>query len=209
VGERVKRSSGIGSGLLVGASGSSLLLGTNGSGLLAVVGGLLIAGLISVPILLALGIGVMTTSRQRRLAKAALTSSVANNTGGQECSNKGCGLRLNLLGLQRCASCVHVPLAQITFSLIDALGILPLALGRSKTTKLVPSAPFLRLLEKDPKARIHCAAGARQRLAALCLRYALPTIVSGQAVSSTPHVTARLHVTAARARRLQTYSLRG
>lgn len=40
-------------------------------------------GPVTVPILLALGIGVMTTSRQRRLAKAALTSSVANNTGGQ------------------------------------------------------------------------------------------------------------------------------
>ncbi len=38
-------------------------------------------GPVTVPILLALGIGVMTTSRQRRRAKAALTSSVANNTG--------------------------------------------------------------------------------------------------------------------------------
>lgn len=52
----------------------------------------------------------------------------------------------------------------ITFSLIDALGILPLALGRSKTTKLVPSAPFLRLLEKDPKAFDVLYAAAFQKL---------------------------------------------
>lgn len=41
----------------------------------------------------------------------------------------------------------------ITFMLIDALGILPVALGRSKNAQLVPCGPFLRILQHEKKAR--------------------------------------------------------
>lgn len=41
----------------------------------------------------------------------------------------------------------------ITYMLIDALGILPVALGRSKNAQLVPCGPFLRILQHEKKAR--------------------------------------------------------
>ena len=37
--------------------------------------------------------------------------------------------------------------------LVDALGILPVALGRSKSEKFAPCAPFVRLYESDRKVR--------------------------------------------------------
>lgn len=40
----------------------------------------------------------------------------------------------------------------ITYMLIDALGILPVALGRSKNAQLVPCAPFFRILQHERKA---------------------------------------------------------
>ena len=53
------------------------------------------------------------------------------------------------------------PLAQLTFTLVDTLGILPLALGRSKSSKVPPCVPFLRLLERDPRVRARAHARPR------------------------------------------------
>lgn len=40
----------------------------------------------------------------------------------------------------------------ITYMLIDTLGILPVALGRSKNAQLVPCGPFLRILQTERRA---------------------------------------------------------